>query len=276
MSNGDGGSGFSFDPGAFFGGIIDTIIAVINAIINALVYLFNLLVAAFQFLYTALVAVANVLVKGVKLIARGLIHVIKDIFQGHFVHLYEDYLKLKAKLAEIFAPVLRILKKIRAIYNQFVLKPLLNMIRLIQQIRQFLVIFRILGFKWAAKLDALLVKQEQRLIKNVLVIQAWINFAISVIDLMVDPSLILRKNFLLASLLSYLGAIKRVVFFGSNRTQSTDEAKTSKQDRESLAPKTALLQSGFADTAQYHPTLAGINTTMNGMQAKYAQAGTFV
>jgi hypothetical protein len=276
MPNGDGGSGFSFDPNVFFGGILDTIIAVINAIISALVYLFNLLVEVFKFLYGAVVAIANVLVRGVKLIARGFIHVIKDIFHGHFIHLYEDYLKLKARLAEILGPVLRILKRIRALYNQFVLKPLLNMIHLIQQLRQFLVIFRILGFKWAAKLDALLAKQEQRLIKNVLVIQAWINFAISVIDLMIDPSLILRKNFLLASLLSYLGAIKRVVFFGANRTQSTDEVKQSQRDRTSLAPKTALLQSGFAETAQYHPTLAGINSTMNGMQAKYAQDGTFV
>lgn len=275
MANGDDGSGFTFDPGVFFGGIISTIIAVINAIISALVYLFNLLVEVFNFLYHALVAIANVLVKGVKLIARGFVHVINDIIHGRFVHLYEDYLKLKAKLAEIFAPVLRILKRIRAIYNQFVLAPLLRMIHLIQQIRQFLVIFRILGFKWAAKLDALLARQEQRLIHNVLVIQAWINLAISIIDLMVDPSLIMRKNFLLASLLSYLGAIKRVFFFGANRTQSTDEVKQSQRDRTSLAPKTALLQSGFADTAQYHPTLAGINTTMNGMLAKYAQDGTF-
>lgn len=273
---GDGPLGGGFDPGAFFSGVIDSIIGMINAIISALVFLFNLLVAVLQFLYAALVAIANALVSAIKVIARGFVHVLSDIVHGRFLHLFQDYLDLKKKLTDWLAPVLRILQRIKKIFDQFVLAPLLRFINLIQNIRKFLVIFRILGFKWAKKLDATLASWEQRVVRNVLVLQAWINFAIDAVSLIMDPSLIMRKNFLLASLLSFLGAVKRVVFFGANRTPSTDETKQAQQDKHALSQTTHLVQSGFGKTAVYYPTVQNISDTMDGMLANYASKGTFV
>jgi hypothetical protein len=274
VSNGDFGSGFTFDPSVFFGAIIDTIVAVINAIIAALVYLYNLLLTIANYLYRALVAVANFLVNVTKLVVRGLVHIISDFIHGRFVHLFQDFIDLKNKLTQWLAPVLRILQTLRRIFNVYVLQPTLRMINLIQRMRQFLVVFRLLGFKWAARLDNYLTKVEQKIITNTLVLQAYLNLAISVLDLIVDPSLILRKNVLLASLVAALGVIKRVVFFGANRTLSTDEKKTQAQETQALAPHTQLLQSGFADSAVYYPTVTNINTTMNGMLANYAAKGT--
>jgi hypothetical protein len=273
---GDGGFFGGFDPGGFFSGIIDTLVEIINAIISALVYLFNLLVAVFQFLYAALVAIANVLVAAVKVIARGFIHVLSDIVHGRFLHLFQDYLDLKKKLTELLAPVLRILHTIKKIFDQYVTAPLLRFINMIQKLRQFLTIFRILGFKWAKKLDTALANWERRVVQNVLVLQAWINFAISAVSLIMDPSLIMRKNFLLASLLSFLGAVKRVVFFGANRTPSSDETKQAQQDKAALSHTTHLIQSGFGSTAVYYPTVQTINDRMNGMLANYASKGTLV
>jgi len=271
---GDGPLGGGFDPGQFFGGIIDSLVGIINAIIAALVFLFNLLVAVFQFLYAALVAIAQALVTGIKLIARGFAHVISDIVHGRFLHLFQDYLDLKAKLTAWLAPVLRILHRIKAIFDKFVLAPLMRYINLIQQMRKFLVVFRILGFKWAKKLDAQLADMERRVVQNVLVLESWINFAISAVSLIVDQSLIMRKNFLLASLLSFLGAVKRVVFFGANRTPSSDETKQSQQDKAALSPTTHLIQSGFGSTAVYYPTVARMNERMDQMLANYASKGT--
>jgi hypothetical protein len=251
---GDTGLFGGFDPNSFFGGVIASIIDAINAIISALVYLWNLLVAVFQFLYNALVAIVNALIKAVQVVVRGFIHFFTTILPNFLKRLYQDYVDLKAKVTAWLAPVLRILMRIRQLFNTYVLAPLLRTINLIQHIRQFLVIFRLLGFKWAARLDNYLTKLEQQLVQNVLVIQAYLNLAISVLDLIIDPSMILRKNFLLASLLSFLGAVKRVFFFGANRTPSTDETATAKQDSGSLSKGSNLLVSGFGSGATYSPT----------------------
>lgn len=277
MANGDDfGSGFEFNPGDFFGGIINTIIGVINAIISALVYLFKLLQVLAEYLYQLIVAIANFLVKMAGLVWRALKHVISDLFHGRFVHLFQDFIDLKNKLAQFLAPLLRILKRIQAIYRVYVLQPLLRMINLIQKMRQFLTVFRLLGFKWAGRLDNYLTKIERQLITNTLVLQSYVNFAISILDLVIDPSLIFRSNVLLASLVSALGAIKRVVFFGANRSPSTDETKQMKQDTQAIAPQTKLLQSGFGSSATYYPTVSSINNTMDGMLANYKAKGTFV
>lgn len=259
-----------FNPSSFFSGVIASIVAAIDAIVAALNYMWKILVAAINYAWNALLAVAKVVAAGVKLIARGFIHVLNDIVHGRFLHLFKDYLDLKAKITAWLAPVLRVLQRIRQIYQQLVLAPLLRFINLIQHIRQFLVVFRLLGFKWAKRLDNSLTNIEQKVVKNTLVLQAWINLAISVLDLAIDPSLILRKNFLLASLLSFLGAVKRVVFFGANRTPSTDEIKQSRQDTAALAPQTHLLEAGFGEHAQYYPTVASMLPNMDAALHYYA------
>jgi hypothetical protein len=271
---GDSGPFGGFDPGSFFGGVIATIVQAINAIIAALVYLWQLLILVFQFLYNALVAIVNALIKVVQIVVRGFVHFFTTILPNFLQRLYQDYLDLKAKITAWLSPVLRILLRIRQLFQQYVLAPLLRTINLIQHIRQFLVIFRLLGFKWAARLDNYLTKIEQKLIQNTLVLQSWINLAISVLDLIIDPSMILRGNFLLASLLAFLGAVKRVVFFGANRTPSTDETKQAQQDSGSLSKGSNLLVSGFGSDATYSPTatrmLPCIDSAIAYYQAKPA------
>jgi hypothetical protein len=267
---GDGGIFGGFDPGSFFGGVIATLVQAINAIIAALQFLWQLLVLVFQFLYNALVAIVNALIKVVQIVVRGFIHFFTTILPNFLKRLYQDYIDLKAKITAWLQPVLRILLRIRQLFQQYVLAPLLRTINLIQHLRQFLVIFRLLGFKWAARLDNYLSKLEQQLVQNVLVIQAWINLAISVLDLIIDPSMILRKNFLLASLLSFLGAVKRVFFFGANRTPSTDEKAQAHQDSGSLSKGSNLLVSGFGSGATYSPTVERILPCLDSAIAYYS------
>lgn len=275
MSNGDFGGGFTFDPGSFFGGIINTIIDVINAIISALVYVFNLLLALADYLYRAIVAVANVLVNAVKVVARGFAHVISDIIHGRFVHLFQDFIDLKNKLVQWLAPVLRILARLRQLYNQYILKPLLAYINLIQHIRQFLVVFRLLGFKWAKTLDAKLTKIEQQAITNTLVLQSYLNLAISVLDLVVDPSLIFRSNILLASMLSALGAIKRVVFFGFGRSISTDEKKDIDHSNHLLDKGYSLVTGNRSSGYTFDPVVTDTTKQADAIIADYQARGSF-
>lgn len=270
MANGDGFD-LGFDPGNFFGGILATLEAVISAIISALIFLYHLLVAVLVFLYNIVVAIAKVLVGAVKLLVRGVQHIISDIIHGRFAHLFQDYLDLKKKLQPYLDKVLHWLRVIKKYFDLYVLQPLLRTIQLIQRLRQFLVVFRLLGFKWAKRLDDLLLKQEQRLVRNTLVLQSYINFAIDIISLIADPSLIMRKNFLLASMLAFLGAVKRVVFFGANRTPTGAETKQAAQDSGSLSKGSKLIDSGFGQTATYSATVQRSLAGIDDAQAYYAQ-----
>lgn len=270
---GDFGGGFN--PGDYFGGAIASIEAAISAIVAALNFIWATLVAVANFIWNALLVVARVLVSAVKVIARGFVHVLSDIVHGRFLHLFQDYLDLKAKITAWLTPVLRILARIRALFNQFVLAPLLRFINLIQHIRQFLTVFRLLGFKWAKRLDNSLLKLEQKVVTNTLVLQAWINLAISVLDLIVDPSLILRKNFLLASLLSALGVVKRVVFFGHNRSLSTDEKAKQDQANHLLDKHTQLVTGSSKTGFAFNPVVTEMRTGVDAAIADYMQRGTF-
>jgi len=112
---GDFGGGFN--SGDFFSGVIASIEGAISAIVAALNYMWKVLVEAINFAWNALLAVAKVLGHAVKLIARGFVHVLSDIVHGRFLHLFQDYLDLKAKLTAWLGPVLRILMRIRQLFQ---------------------------------------------------------------------------------------------------------------------------------------------------------------
>lgn len=272
MPNGDG-FGFGFDPSAFFAGILAAIEAVINAIISALVFLFNLLVFAANFLLNGLLTVAKYLLDGFKVLLRGLKHVLSDIFHGRFKHLFEDYLKLKETLKRWFGPLLKWLQRIRKWFDLYVLRPMKIIVNIIQRIRQILVIFRIFHFKFAEKLDAFLARVESKLVKNVLFLRKVLNQVISLIDILVDPSLIFRRNVVGATLLSWLGAVKRIVGFGSNRALGADEVDSIEKDKALLKPGTTLVtRTGNSDPV-FHPALARIMENIDRESKDFLPSG---
>jgi hypothetical protein len=85
----------------------------------------------------------------------------------------------------------------------------------------------------------------------------------------------MRKNFLLASQLSVLGAVKRVVFFGWNRTPTADETKQMQEGRQLLAPKTQLLVSGAVKSPHYNPAVQAMLQNMDAAIADYKQTGSY-
>lgn len=259
-----------FDPGSFFSGVIGSILDVIGDIINALNFLWDVDVALFDFFLTALTEQAQIQITLIGLVLRSLLNLIQDLFKLRFAQLLKDIADLKKKVTAWIDALIQLMHKLRDLFNKYVLEPMLRTIALIQKIRQFLVIFRLLGFKWAIKLDNLLLSAEQRLVTNVLTLQAYINLALSVLNLIVDPLLILKQNFLLASMLAFLGAVKRVFFFGANRTPSAAETMQAQQDSGALSKGTNLLQSGFGSSAVYYPTVNRILPSMDDAIAYYS------
>jgi hypothetical protein len=124
-----------------------------------------------------------------------------NVIKAVLTKILAAYSKLRDLLKRIFGPVLDLIKKLRAFYqnyfNQFV-KPMLKVIR---QIRQVLQIFKLLGFKWAARLDGDLARIENKIVQAYVTLFQYLNIATSWIQLIVDPAGILRRNPLFAGLI---------------------------------------------------------------------------
>jgi len=124
-----------------------------------------------------------------------------DVILAVLSKLLAAYKKLRDLLVKIFAPVLKYLHLLRKLYdqyfNQFV-KPVLNVLH---KVRQFLQIFRLLGFKWAARLDSDIARIENKIVTAYTTLRQYLNIATSWIQLIVDPLGILRRNPLFASVI---------------------------------------------------------------------------
>ncbi len=209
MPNGPFGG---FDPLAFFDGVAALFDSVIAAIQSAVVFLYNLLVNVVLFLWSVIQAIAIFLVRAVVLIARGFVHVISDIVHGRFAHLLQDYLKLKDLLRRWLAPIIRIIDRLRNIYRLYVLKPLLAYLNLIQRLRMVLSIFRVFHLKFAQRLDNKLLELEAKTIRNTLRIWQELNIASSVLQLILDPSLLFRRARLTGSILLAINNLLHALF----------------------------------------------------------------
>jgi hypothetical protein len=197
---------------------IGSIFQEIGALLNAIfVTLWNIMAALFNFLWGVLGA-----------IVKAVVAVFQDA--GKFInHLWTDYLKPAINgiftavgkaftlLHKILDPVLKWIQKIRQWYDTHILPILLKEIQMIQRIRQFLALLRILHVKWAQTLDALLAQAQGRITTSIELVRGYLNQIISWIALVTDPSMIIRRNTLGAWLLANLGVLKRVAGYGGNK-----------------------------------------------------------
>jgi len=112
-----------------------------------------------------------------------------------------DYLK------NLFKPITDLIDRyrvmLRRLFQQYV-KPMLDFL---QRVRRVLLVFRLLGFKWAKQLDARIVKIENEISaaflgtwKNLNILSDWLNF-------IVDPLGLFQPRALLGSIGRSIGAI---------------------------------------------------------------------
>jgi hypothetical protein len=137
--------------------------------------------------------------------------------------LLDAYTKLRNLLQRIFGPVVNFLHQLRRLYdqyfNQFV-KPVLNIIR---NIRKFLQIFKLLGFKWAARLDARLADIENKIIKAYETLRQNLNQVTSWLQLVIDPTFILRRNPLFAAIIRSAPELRNLMLTSVTRQLTPDE-----------------------------------------------------
>jgi hypothetical protein len=121
---------------------------------------------------------------------------------------------------------------------------------MIQTIRRFLSILRLLHIPFATQLDAALADVQNRIKQQIAFVRQIFNEIINTLAIVLDPTLLVTRNVLGGSLLRNLGAVKRIVGYGSNRALTPNEQATIDKDHSRYfksvtdAHATVLLTSG--------------------------------
>jgi hypothetical protein len=196
----------------FLADLFALITAVFNALLRGILFLLNVLISLIRILVTVF-----------RTIAKFLHHIWENYVKAAIRWLASHVLKLRAWLKRTIGPILKRLQKIKQWYDEHILKQQLRLLQMIQRIRRILGILRLFHIKWAAKLDNVLADVQNRIRRDIALIRGTLNQIINTLALAFDPTLIIRRNALGASLLSMLGAVKRIFGYGSNRPLTAKE-----------------------------------------------------
>lgn len=213
-----------FGPGTFFG---DVLAFIQGEIVAALAFLFNLIVAVANFL----ISIAEFIFRFFLTLMRDIKNAFKwlwtNIVKVGLTKLVKVFVRVQTWLAHYVNKVVAFLTRLRKWYdtyfNKFV-RPTLNAIR---HMRQVLQIFRQLGFKWAARLDARLAQAENRIVSVYEFLRIHLNQVISFLQIIADPFGILRRNPLLAGVIRDAPEIKNAIDRATAHTETQKELDTS-------------------------------------------------
>lgn len=245
--------GFDFDPltgiiEGFFEAILNFLLAVIQFIWNVLVWVANALAGA-------IVQGANYFQGITNDIGKFFRNIWDQFFKVLLLKLLALYQRLRKWLHDVLQPILDWIKKFRAwfdkYFNQYV-RPLLKVLRLI---RQVLTIFRLLGFKWAARLDADIARVEQAITKVYTTIRAYINEVITWVQLIVDPLGILRRNPLFAALINSAKEMENIRLQATQRPLLASEQATADRNRSWFNPSSTKDNYTYFSQGQLPPDM---------------------
>ena len=180
------------------------------SIIAALQFLYALLVAVAQFLYSLLVAVFNFLVNILKKVAAFLHTLWDSFFKKIFTDIINAIRKLHAWLELHLGPFIKWLQQARAFLDRIFrlyIKPILN---LIQHVRQYLQILRLLGVKWAGALDARLGQIEGQIASIFLQARALLTGFLDIANAIADPLSLFRRPTAVLSIRRIIPTLVRV------------------------------------------------------------------
>jgi hypothetical protein len=118
-----------------------------------------------------------------------------------------------------------------------------------------LTILRIFHVGWAQKLDGFLASVEQKIVQAVHKIQSTINELITTLDILIDPSLVIRSHALGASILAGFSQMRQVLGFGSVRGMSGWEQQRQQEDSHALDKGTSLKGANDLNVGDFAPTV---------------------
>lgn len=176
----------------------------------------------FVWLFSLVLYVANVLAGWIQVIAQAVFSALQAIakffaaiWNTFFKSLWQRLVKIlkssqvwnDIRHGHILAALIDLRKLLDQLYNAF-LRPIMV---LLQRVRLFLQLLKLLHINIAAKLDAYIAQLENQINQAFLTIRAALNTTIDIVNILADPSLLLRKPQLLISLRRQIPALIRAV-----------------------------------------------------------------
>jgi hypothetical protein len=196
--------------GDWWQGITDAIGGDIAIIWQAIIALAQAIASVFAYLWKLIQDIFNFLVSVLRKVGQFLHTLWDGFFKRIFTGLYSALVKLHQWLEARLRPLLTFLTKVRAYWDRLFklyVKPLLNMI---QHVRQFLGVLRLLGVKWAAALDAKLGKFESDIAGLFLQVRAILTGTIDILNALADPLNLFRRPTAVLSMRRIIPALVKV------------------------------------------------------------------
>lgn len=241
------------------GWVIGELESLAQWVVGLLIDVYNFVLSGIGFIWNTLVSFAGVL--------SNIFHTIADFFDdlwwSYIVPFVEKVQQIfddiSTWLANFLDPLITFLKALNDWFTIHILPYLKIVIEVIQRMRVILAAFRIMGFQWAAKLDADLQKIQGYVTLVIQDVVGTLNKISTVINLAIDPAQIIRVPFFNNTLFSSLGAVKRAAAFGSNRPLTATEQEEIQQDGALLQGGAAVATRNADGSVTYSPAAARIN-----------------
>lgn len=214
--------------------LLEWIIGAMNALIASIV-------SALSDLWNALVSLANWALSIFQKVGAFFANLWTNFLKPLWKRLVGLYTSIRARLQAIFGPVLSWIQRVRAWYYQYIYKWVVLVQQILSTIRVVLTAFRLLGAKWAAKLDADIQTIQGYITEFTSAIVSTLNAASTWLNIIADPAGIIRKDFFTGTLFSSLGAVKGAAAFGQSRAQTATEIDHQQGDGNLVKSPTGIL-----------------------------------
>lgn len=182
----------------FFGGIFGGLGSILSDVQQFLSQLLSLLIQGFAFIGQVLLQVVTFFAQAIGKLFGLLRHVwdfiVKDVLAKILKYVQIAHAWLEAHLR----PVINFLKKVRALYDRWYRLYVRPYLQMIQRLRRYIAILRLLHIHFADWLDKKLAAEEAFVSKTVLTIRGYLNQVIDTVNALTDPPKLAR--FIVASL----------------------------------------------------------------------------
>jgi len=238
VPNGDSGGGFDFS--GLLGGLLGFLADVINAILQFLAQLVAVIVQALNFLFTGEQNIFGFSFRSLSEVWQGIQKELDRLWRSVILVAIKRLWDLYQKIATWARKLKAWLDRLHRLMRQYQIQALRRVINLIQRARQILLIFRLLHFKFAAKLDLWLQHVETLITTHVLRLESKINEIITWLDLWFDPKALMRVLTLAQSLYRYVRGLRGVLGIPESRALTSDELTRNAQDKAMLTTQPHL------------------------------------
>jgi hypothetical protein len=171
----------------FVNGLFGGLGNLLGQIVQFLVAFVNVVIQGLQFVWNGLITVFKYALKGLQSIGTFFKHLWDGFFKNIFTGIMKALSKLHQFLEAHLRPLINFLKKVRAIvdriYKQYV-KPYLQML---QRVRRWLAVLKLLHIKFADVLDRRIAQTEAQIAHQFLLVRGTLNDILNFVNSVADP-----------------------------------------------------------------------------------------